>query len=141
MTLVFMYYCYMLLESSMCPFQPRLHLCKRVQCVILHTSYDKMMACSFVVLVISQHFAFWKWMWKAKLCLTKTTHHTLMSPLKKGLDSTFDSFRWGDIFIHALGKQINYCPFVEGHSNSWFNFSSPKPMTSLVFKNILEIET
>jgi hypothetical protein len=80
-----------------------------IQCVILHISYDKMMmmACSFVMLVISQHLVFWRWMWKVGFCLTKTTHHILMSPLTHLDEAAF--------FIHALGKQINYdCLFVEG---------------------------
>jgi hypothetical protein len=47
-------------------------------------------------------------------------------------------------FIHALGKQINYdCPFVEGQIKIRRGFIFPhlNPMTSLVFKNVLEIET
>jgi hypothetical protein len=70
MTQIFMYYCYKLLEIFICLFWSRLHLCELVKHVILQTSYDKMMACSFVLLIVPQHLVFWMWMWKAKLCLS-----------------------------------------------------------------------
>jgi hypothetical protein len=47
-TQVFMYYCYMLLENFMCPFQSQLHLCKNlfnVPSYRYHTQDDGMFFC------------------------------------------------------------------------------------------------
>ncbi len=64
-------------------FQPQLHLCGLVQHATLEISYDKMMTCFFVLLVISHHLVFWMSTWKVKLCLTKATYHMFMSLRKK----------------------------------------------------------
>jgi hypothetical protein len=110
MTQICVYYCYKLLESSMCPFQSRLHLCICMRCSMCHLTHIirqdyGMFFCYACNITTPPYLVFWRWMWNIRLCLTKTTtHHILMSPLKKDWISTFDRFRWGDVFIHALWK-------------------------------------
>lgn len=99
MTQIFMYYyCYKLLESSMCPFQPRLHLCiTHSMCHLTHIirqdDDDGMFFCyasnitTPCVLEVNV---------KGRILLDKNN--------LSHIDVTFDSFRWGGIFIHALGK-------------------------------------
>jgi hypothetical protein len=106
---------------------PFVQTCSNVSSYIHHTTrwWHVLLLC----FNISQHLVFWRWIWKVKLCLTKTTHHISTSPLKKdwiqslnNLDvATFLSMHLENklTIVDLLLKAIQIRGFIFPYPNWW----------------------